>query len=245
MSMIDIAINGFYVLVMGISFVLVFVTFKYYKSWLRHSVEPLLQPLILISLSAIILLVITIIGIVTDNMNSFHIIQLIITGAIIALASITAVILDRWLKRMSIIKKKDTSMPSIILYLILLSQTFKGETGYLTSYYLGRSLSDYIQNSKRSIKSVTTLFSSLTGIVQIAPDDIREETVIITDSKYINDKTIADLITYFARGYWEGVLTKIRGKETRCLVRQNFTDNYFEIYLKPTKNNNEVNANNV
>ena len=241
MSMIDISVTGFYILLVGISIVLAVVTFKYYKLWLRHAVEPILQPLVLISFAATILLIITIIGVINgvSYSFSFYFIQLMIMGAIVGLSSITMLMMNKWFKRMSMIKKKDDPTPSLILYLNLLGQTFKGESGYLTAYYLGRGMSEYVQTSKRSIKSIATLFSSLTGIMQIVPEDIREETAIIIDSKYINDKIIANMITYFAKGYWEGILTKIKGKDTRCTVRQNFTDNYFEIYLKPTKNNSE------
>jgi|GEM_PF-2446645 len=242
MAISDVLTIGFYILLISIAIVLTIIAFRYYKSWLRSVVEPFLQILLLISLSATILLIITIIGITTSNesYHLLHLIQLIITGSIIGLSVFMSIIVDRWSKRISTINNKDESIPSSILYLNLLGQAFKGEAGYMAAYYLGRSLAEQIQRSQRSIKSITKSFSMLTGIIQIAPEDLRNETIIIIDSQYVTDKFTADLITHFARGYWESVITKIRNKETRCSVKQLFTNNHFEIHIKPLKSNEKI-----
>lgn len=241
MTILDMLTIGFYVLLVSVAVVLSVVAFKYYKSWLKSAVEPFLQVLLLISFSATILLIITVIGAITANesLHLLHTVQLIIAGSIVGLSVFVIIIMDRWSKRISTINSKNDT-PSSVLYLNLLGQAFKGEAGYMAAYYLGRGLAEQIQYSHKSIKSIVNSFSMLTGMMQIAPEDLRNETIIIVDSKYITDKFIADLITHFVRGYWEGIITRIRNRETRCSVRQLFTNNHFEIYIKPLKNNEKI-----
>jgi len=233
---------GFYVLLISVTIVLTIVAFKYYRSWLKSAIEPFLQVLLLISLSATVLLIITVIGIIVANESFYllHTVQLIIAGSIVGLSVFMTIIIDRWSKRISTVNNKDNDVPSSILYLNLLGQAFKGEAGYMAAYYLGRGLAERIQYSHKSIKSIVNSFSVLTGLMQIAPDDLRNETIIVVDSKYVTDKFVADLITHFVRGYWEGIITRIRNRETRCSFRQLFTNNHFEIYIKPLKNNEKI-----
>ncbi len=241
MTISDTLIIGFYILLIGASAMLIVIAFKYYRSWLKSIVGPFLQVLFLITLSTFILLTITIIGIIVNGylFIFLHIVQLIIIGSIISLSILMMIMMNKWSKRISTINKEN-SMPSLILYLSLIGQAFKGEAGYMAAYYLGRGLADYVQRSQRSIKSIINSFSMLTGIMQVAPEDLRNETVVIVDSKYITDKIIADLITHFVKGYWEGIVTKIRNRETKCSVRQIFTNNHFEVYVKPLRSNDKI-----